>query len=168
MLRFIAKRYAKAQYRFRQEVEAATNDLNAGLALRTAAEKHKLVAQLTEQADQMDTRIKEVSEMEEKGFWLCGKCGAENIDAPAVPQAEGSVIHCDCGEPMKLIKRDRMNGQEKYESDRERKDAEDLSKAKREQAKAEEENAAQSEKAAKYFQALATNTRNTAEKIRKL
>jgi hypothetical protein len=168
MLRFIAKRYAKAQYRFRQEVEAATNDLNAGLALRTAAEKRTLAAQLTEQADQMDARIREVSEMEEKGYWMCNKCGSEDTNTPPIPQEEGHAIYCKCGEPMKLIKRDQMTGQEKYESDRERKDAEDLSKAKCDQAKAEEDNAAQSEKAAKYFQSLATNTRNTAEKIRKL
>jgi hypothetical protein len=171
MLRFIAKRYAKAQYRFRQEVEAATNDLNAGLALRTAAEKHKLAAQLTEQADQMDARIKEVSEMEEKGYWLCEN-GHETVGGSVFRTVNGvetdTCTHDGCSKPTKHIRRDQMTGQEKYESDRERKDAEDLSKAKRDQAKAEEENAAQSEKAAKYFQALATNTRNTAEKIRKL
>ena len=167
MLRFIARRWAKAAYLFRQEVEAETNLLNAGLALRTAAEKHKLAAQLTEQADQMDARIKEVAELEERGFMLCDN-GHEN--AGAVVHKDGVDMNAcfECGSPTKLIKRDLMTGQEKYESDRERKDAEDLSKAKREQAKAEEDNAAQSEKAAKYLQALATNTRNTAEKIRKL
>jgi hypothetical protein len=166
MFRFIAKRYAKAQYRFRQEVEAATNDLNAGLALRTATEKHKLAAQLTEQADQMDARIKEVGEMEEKGYYVCEDGHEFVVDSDVDPIMEHGRT---CGKEPMFIKRDQMTGQEKYESDRERKDAEDLSKAKREQAKAEEENAAQSEKAAKYFQALATNTRNTtAEKIRKL
>ena len=69
---------------------------------------------------------------------------------------------------MKLIKRDQMTGQEKYESDRERKDAEDLAKAKRDQAKAEEDNAAQSEKAAKYFQGSPRITGHVAEKVRRL
>lgn len=168
MLRFIAKRYAKAQYRFRQEVEAATNELNAGLALRTAAEKRKLAAQLTEQADQMDARIKEVGEMEEKGYWLCEKCGSEDAATPPVPQEDGHAIHCKCGEPMKLIKRDQMTGQEKYESDKERKDAVDMAQQKRDQAKAEEENAAQSEKTAKYMQTLAQHNRNVAEKVRRI
>jgi hypothetical protein len=42
MLRFFARHWARTQYMFRQETEADTNDLNAGLALRIAAEKHKL------------------------------------------------------------------------------------------------------------------------------
>jgi hypothetical protein len=45
------------------------------------------------------------------------------------------------GKPAKFIKRDQMTGQEKYDSDKERKEAEDIAKSKREQAKAEEENA---------------------------
>jgi hypothetical protein len=175
MLRFIARRYAKAAYVFRQEVEASTNELNAGLALRTAAEKHKLAAQLTEQADQMDARIKEMDAKLETGFWECEN-GHEwesmpNVRPDAKRPANLCVVNVDgkeCGGEVKLIKRDQMTGQEKYESDRERKDAEDLSKAKRDQAAAEEDNAAQSEKAAKYLQALATNIRNTTEKIRKL
>ena len=99
MFKFIARRWAKAAYVFRQEVEADTNVLNAGLALRTAAEKHKLAAQLTEQADQMDARIKEVAEMEEKGYWICDKCGTEDMVTPSVSQEEGHAIHCKCGEP---------------------------------------------------------------------
>jgi hypothetical protein len=165
MLRFIAKRYAKAQYRFRQEVEAATNDLNAGLATRLAKEKRDLVSGLNAEADAMDARIKEVGELEEKGFYSC-----ENGHESTIGDLKGSDqwVCSICHEPAKFIKRDQMTGQEKYESDKERGEAEDIAKQKRDQAKAEEDNAAQSEKAAKYFQALATNTRNTAEKIRKL
>src|ERR1039458_923880 len=168
MLRIFARWWARKKYVLSQEVEAATNDLNAGLSLRLSTEKRALIEKLNKEADEMDARIKQVSEMEEKGFWLCGKCGAENIDAPAVPQAEGSVIHCDCGEPMKLIKRDQMTGQEKYESDKERKEAEDIAKSKREQAKAEEENAVNGEKTAKYFKGLAENNRTIANRIRQL
>jgi len=146
-------------------VEASTNELNAGLALRTAAEKHKLAAQLTEQADQMDARIKEVSAMEERGYYVCEDGHEFVVESSVDPIMEHGRT---CGKEPTFIKRDQMTRQEKFESDRERKDAEDLSKAKRDQAKAEEDNAAQSEKAAKYFQSLAANTRNTAEKIRKL
>ena len=71
MRKFIGRRWAKAAYVFRREVEAETNLLNAGRALRTAAEKRTLARQLTERADQMDARIKEVYEMEEKGYYVC-------------------------------------------------------------------------------------------------
>jgi len=168
MFGFIAKRYAKTRYVFNQLTEAATNDLNAGLSLRLATEKRALIEKLNREADEMDARIKQVGEMEEKGFWLCGKCGAENVDAPAVPQVEGVTIHCECGDAMKLIKRDQMTGQEKYESDKERKEAEDIAKQKREQAKAEEENAVNGEKTAKYFHGLAENNRTIATRIRQL
>lgn len=165
MLSFIARHWARTRYAFNQLTEAATNDLNAGLALRTADEKRKLAGQLTEQADQMDARIKEVAEMEEKGFYSC-----ENGHEGSIGDLKGSDqwVCSVCYAPAKYIKRDQMIEQEKYESDRERKDAEDLAKAKRDQAKAEEEGAGESEKAAKYFKGLAQSNRSLADKIRKL
>jgi len=179
MLRFIAKRYAKIRYQFAQLTEAASNDLNAGLALRQAAEKRTLAAQLTKEADEMDARIKKFSAMEEQGYWLC-EAGHEN-DGPE-PKSAGEVKVCfecvkngvkqdgpdDPKRLMKFIKRDQMTGQEKYESDKERGEAEDVAKQKRDQAKAEEEAAAQSEKTAAYFRGLAENNRRVAEKVRRL
>jgi hypothetical protein len=38
MLSFIAKRYAKVRFRFKQEVKAATNDRNTGLAIGLSTE----------------------------------------------------------------------------------------------------------------------------------
>lgn len=61
-----------------------------------------------------------------------------------------------------------MTGQEKYESDKDRGEAEKVAQSQREQAKAEGENAANSEKTAKYFRDLATNNRTIADKIRRL
>ena len=72
----------------------------------------------------------------------------------------------ECGGEGKLIKRDEMSGQEKYESDKDRKDAEGIAKSKREQAKAEQENVEGSKKSAVYFQGLAKNGRALADKIR--
>jgi hypothetical protein len=46
MLRFLARRWAKIQNIFHAETEAANNDLNARLALSTAAEKRKLISAL--------------------------------------------------------------------------------------------------------------------------
>jgi hypothetical protein len=194
MIRFFAKRYARVRYRFNQETEAASNDLNAGLATRLAKEKRTLVARLNAEADQMDARITEVGEMEEKGYWLCengheiqlschcaGNSGEAIVHTAACPLPDDATkdgqpianavtsLRCDdCGKPMKYIRRDQMTGQEKYESDKERKDAEEIAKQKRDQAKAEEENAAQSEKTAQYFRGLAENNRKIAEKVRRL
>lgn len=192
MIRFIAKRYAKARYRFKQEVEAETNELHAKLAERLAKEKRTNAAQLTKEAEQMEARIKEVEEMENKGYYLC-EDGHEAASCDHAPMPEdykecddcakkpGSPYLCadclerrspsiciQCGKPTKLIKRDQMTGQEKYESDKERGDAQDIAKQKRDQAKAEEDSAVESDKAAKYFRSLSQNNRSVANKIRAL
>lgn len=169
MLKFIAKRWAKTRYVFNQHVEAATNDLNAGLALRTAADKRDLSARLTKEADEMDARIKELDEKLDKGFWECEK-GHENSDAQRMPcETGGDVAACiECKAPVKFIRRDQMTGQEKYESDKERGEAEKMAADKRAQAKATEDSAAESEKASKYFRDLAQSNRAVAEKVWKL
>jgi len=69
---------------------------------------------------------------------------------------------------MKFIKRSEMSGQEKYESDKERGEAEKIAQNKRDQAKATEEEAANSERTAKYLQGLAESGRALANKIRNL
>jgi hypothetical protein len=171
MLRIFARYWAKKKYIFSQEVAAATNDLNAGLSLRLSTEKRALIEKLNKEADEMDARIKEVSEMEEKGYWLCenGHENNESVQTTAFSGIEIIPPLCkDCQKPAKFIKRDLMTGQEKYESDKERKEAEDIAKQKREQAKAEEENAVNGEKTAKYFNGLAANNRTIAERIRQL
>ena len=71
MFRFIAKVAAKIAYRWRQEKEAETNLLHAGLASGLDQEKRELIARVTKEADDMDARIKEAADMEEKGFWEC-------------------------------------------------------------------------------------------------
>jgi hypothetical protein len=167
MLRIFARFWARQKYIFSQEVEAATNDLNAGLSLRLATEKRALIERLDKEADDMDARIKEVGEMEEKGYWLCDNGHEHNTSALSTEIGKEHIC-LDCRETTKLIKRDQMTGQEKYESDKERAQAEDIAKQKRDQAKAEEENAANGEKTAKYFRGLAENSRTIAERIRNL
>lgn len=164
MLRMFARWWARKKYVLSQEVEAATNDLNAGLSLRLSTEKRALIEKLNKEADEMDARIKEVSEMEEKGFYSCEN-GHENASARHGDGLSGCL---NCNSISKFIKRSEMTGQEKYESDKERKEAEDVAKSKRDQAKAEEENAANGEKTAKYFHGLAENNRTIASRIRHL
>jgi hypothetical protein len=129
MFRALARWWAKRKYTWKQEVEAATNDLHAGLSLRLAAEKRAQIEQLNGEADAIEENIKKVD-------------------------AE------DAGKEI--------TAQEKYESDRERREAEKIVDSKRQTAKAEEENAVGSEKAAKYFQGQAANNRTVADKIRAL
>lgn len=181
MLRFIAKRYAKAQYRFRQLVEAETNELHAKLADQLAKEHRTSAAQLAKEADEMDARIKEVEEMELKGYWACdegherlNRCSCADQDFEPFVHSEAcplcpvnGVVRCQNGQPMKLIKRDQMSGQEKYESDKERGEAQDIAKQKRAQAEEEVKSAEESEKAAKYFRGISKNNRTVAERVRR-
>lgn len=171
MLRFIAKRYAKAQYQFRQLVEAETNELHAKLAARLAKEHRDNAAQLTKEADQMEERIRTFTDMEAQGYWLC-EDGHENYElgSTVFDKVEISLnpICASCGKPTKLIKRDHMTGQEKYESDKERGEAQDIANQKRAQAEEEMKSADESEKASKYFRSIAQNNRNVAEKLRRV
>jgi hypothetical protein len=68
MLRFFARIAATMQYVFRQEMEAETNLLHAGLASRLAIEKRDTAARFTKVGDSMDAGIKEVEDREDKGF----------------------------------------------------------------------------------------------------
>jgi hypothetical protein len=169
MLRFIGRRWAKINYIFRQEKEAATNELLSKLALRTAGEHRDLAAKLGADADAMDARIKELDEKLDQGFWECEN-GHES-DASSgntAVDSTGQVPLCACNAPKKFIKRDQMTGQEKYESDKERGEAQKMADQKRAQAKAAEEDAANSEKTAKYFRDLAQSNRSVAERVRRL
>lgn len=168
MLTFIARRFAKLQYRFRQITEAETNELHAKLADQLAKEKREASANLTKEADEMDARIKEVSDMEERGYWTCENGDEITEGEAAVLSGSARPERCPlCNAQGKFIKRDQMSGQEKYESDKERGEAQDIAKEKRQQAEAQEQSAQESDKAAKYFRQLAENNRSVAEKLRR-
>jgi hypothetical protein len=167
MLRAIAKIYAKLSYLFALEVESAKNEINAATAKRKADEKRKLVEQLNAEADAIEKNIKEVAEKEEKGYWLC-ECGKENSDVPPLPQTTGHKVHCDCGKEMKLVKRSDMSGQEKYESDKELKDAEKIIAEKRALATQEATNVSEGEKVAQMLRGRAADSRAFADKIRQI
>lgn len=59
MLRILARFWAKRRYIFNTELDAATNDLNAGLSARRAEEKRQLVAQLNADAEAIYKNINE-------------------------------------------------------------------------------------------------------------
>jgi hypothetical protein len=169
MIRALAKWAAKKYYVFNQEFQASTADLHAGLSLRLAGEKRELIEKLNKEADDIEANIKAVDEKLATGYWECEN-GHEEPQSTAFAEIELEIARqCStCHKPMKMVRRDLMTGQEKYESDREKAEAQKIATNKRAQAKAEEENAAGSEQTAKYFQDQAKNNRTIAERIRSL
>jgi len=129
MIRLLAKIYASLAYRFKLEKEAATNEINAALSTKRAAEKRELVNQLNAEADEIEANI------------------AKEEETPEYKKLEG---------------------QEKYEADREKNDAKKIVADKRATAKTESEAVSEGERGAQYFRQLAANSRIVAEKIRRL
>jgi hypothetical protein len=193
MTKFFARLWAKHSYVFQLEHEAARTEINARLAENLAAERRQTVAKLcaeadevesklNKEADELDARIKEYSAKEEAGFWLCenGHESPEPLYSKAFSGIELSPPFCPtCQKPAKHVKRSEMTGQEQYESDKERRDAEKMSAEKRAAAKTEstsrraaakeeEDKAEGGEQTAKVFRANAENARIVANKIRNL
>ena len=152
-----------------------------------------LIERLNKDADEIETNIKAVDEKLATGYWECenghefnAQCNCAGNDGFALVHAQGcilegvtlqdgkptdskSVLNCpECSKPAKFISRTTVTGQEKYESDKERNEAQTIAENKRATAKAEEENAVGSEKAAQYFKGQAANNRQVADKIRAL
>jgi hypothetical protein len=61
MIRIIARFWAKRRYIFRQEMEAALNDLNAAVSFDRAKDKRDLVAQLNKEAEDIEKNIEKVA-----------------------------------------------------------------------------------------------------------
>ena len=103
--------------------------------------------------------------MEEQGFWLCEK-GHETATPPTSGN-QGDL--CDeCRAPTKLIERSEMTGQEKYESDKDRKEAEDLLTARRQEITGKETEAGQQDATATYLRQQSESSRTLADSLRKL
>src|ERR1035441_3142051 len=129
MLNLIAKWWAKKRYVWAELSQAANLDLNASAAQYKANQRREEVKALTEQADAIEANIKRLDELEEKGYWLCEN-GHENGDAILPEGAEQRACPV-CRKPAKYIRKDLMTGQEKYESEKERKEAVQMAEANR-------------------------------------
>jgi hypothetical protein len=167
MLRLIARIRAKHSYAFQLETEASKNLINAGLAEKRAGEKRAYAENLEKQAVSIEKRIADVVEMEEKGYWLCEN-GHEQVNTSGATEVKSTISCYECGKDAKFIKRSAMTGQEQYESDKERKEAEKVIENKRVIAKQELETAKGGEDAAKVFRQNAEYARTVAGKIRAL
>jgi len=169
MLRFVLTRFAKLSYISKLEKEAGLNIWMGKVQQAKGAAERKQAADMKSDADAREARIKEMAEMEEKGFFTCEN-GHEQADAPSFFEGkEITAPKCDaCGKPLTLIKRATMSGQEKYESDKARKESEDLLADLRTQIKAHEHQAGVHEAAADYFMNRAEKARAEADDVRKV
>jgi hypothetical protein len=165
--RFLAQWWARRKYIWKQELEAVTEDLQASLSAQRAQEKRSAAVQLRKEAEDMEARVAQIAEMEDKGFWQCEDGHEqENTDPDSVPKLS---IPCDqCNKPAKLVKRDLMTGQEKYESDKGRKEVETMIQNKRQTADQYDKDAQGGDDTAKHFRRQAASSREVADRLRKL
>ena len=193
MIRSLARWYARRKYRWATELEAGVADLQAALSAQRAGQKRDMAAQLRKEAEGMEAHVASMTEMEEKGFWLCDN-GHEKADAflrtslkPDFKECDdcaknpGSPVLCDdclkrragrtcldCKAPTKFIKRDLMTGQEKYESDKQRKEVETMIAEKKKLADQYDTDAKGGEDTAKHFTRQAASSREVADRLQKL
>ncbi|HVB33732.1 MAG TPA: hypothetical protein VNJ52_05080 [Patescibacteria group bacterium] len=158
---------------WKEEFEAAVHELNAKAALSQAKDKRDLMAQVSKEADAIEARIAELVKKEEKGFWLCEN-GHESNGSKDVRIVSGhppaDPKQCEkCGATLKFVKRSEMTGQEQYESDKERNEAEKVLQSKRDYAEKQlPEEIKQHETTASHFQRQAAQSRAFADRLRKL
>jgi hypothetical protein len=169
MFRAILTRWAKLSYRAKLEREAGLQIWMGRVQQAKGAAERKQATDMKADADAREARIKEMAEMEEKGFFTCEN-GHEQADAPSFFEGkEITAPKCDaCGKPLTLIKRATMSGQEKYESDKDRKESEDMLADLRTQIEAHEKQAGVHEAAADYFMTRAKQARAEADEVRRV
>lgn len=130
MIRVFAKWWAKKQYIWKQEVEAATAELHAGLSLKLAAEKRAQIVQLNKEADDIEANIKAVDERLETGYFECENGHEPEVVRPSHTSTDNLCPVCDA--KVKWASRANMTGQEKYDADKERTETQTIA---REQAR---------------------------------
>jgi hypothetical protein len=178
MLRALAKMWAKLSYVWQLEIEGSKSELNSKVAAQNAETSRKLALQLNAEADGIDKNIEAEEERLEKGYWECengheaAKCDLGLCDEHEAMQCDecktGTKNCADCGKPMKLIKLSEMSGQEKYELDKQKKEAQGMVAEKRKMADQEVENVTNREQTAEMLAGNAENARSFADKIRAL
>jgi len=164
----MARVWAKWAYVFNKYRESEAHILSAKVAERNAGLTKTLIAQLAKDADTMEARIKQMAEMEEKGFWECEN-GHETTETSSELNPDKSIPMCsECGKPAKLVKRSEMSGQEKYEADKDKKEAERLLAARRSEIAAQQTELENQVATGKYFRGQAQSSRTLAENLQKV
>jgi hypothetical protein len=169
MLRWILTRWAKLSYISKLEREAGLNVWMGRVQQAKGTAERTTAAALTKDADFRTQRIQEMAEMEEQGYWECENGHEIQFGPAGAEQIAGDAKFCpDCDKPTKLIKRSEMSGQEKYESDKGRKESEAMLADLRTQIEAHEHQAGVHEAAADYFMTRAQKARAEADDVRKV
>jgi hypothetical protein len=119
----------RKKYVWKEETAASMQDLNASAAQYRAGERRKAVTKLSANADAIDANIKRADDLQEKGYWLCDDGHADTAGPAEEGVSHGRCSKCD--KTMKYIRRDLMTGQEKYESEKKRGEAEKMAEANR-------------------------------------
>jgi hypothetical protein len=140
MLKFLARRWARIEYVFTLEREAAKSDINAAVATKNAHGHRTLADQLNAEADAVEANIAKVE--------------AEEAMRKSAPEYQ------------KLTKQEQY---EDEKASKKEKDAvlQDLAE-KRALAKESLENALNAEQTAQTLKGMADNSRSFAQKIRQL
>ncbi len=163
MIKSLARWWARRSYIWKLEKKAGEEELNAKLSALHAEQKRKDAEKLNAEADAIEKSVKEYAEKEERGFWRCENGHEFQGEAPAVPS-----VCPDCSSLTKYVKRSEMTGQEQYESDKERKDAEQMVKNHRERVTVLEKEVTQHEQTVQHFQREATRSHSVAEEVRQV
>lgn len=185
MLKALARRWAKLRYRFNEEVKAETLLINARSSERTAEKTKLFVQQLEAKAEATDAQaasleqgIKEVDEKMTTGFWQCEQGHEPAMSATKPDVIDGKIGDGTCPEcqgKLKWASLATMNGQEKYENEKERREVEKMAEGSRQQAaeirteiKRREADIENHLAIAKSFNDQAKRTRDFAELLREL
>ena len=172
MIKLLAKWWAKRTYIWKLEMEGGANEINAKLSAERAGDKRKLVVRLNGEAQQIDDHIAHEKEMLAKGFWECEDGHAFEGPAPEdLEQVDGAPkpqVCEECSKPMKYTKWDRFTPKEQYDETKDQEEALKIAEGKRQLAKQEEGNAKGGEQMAAKFRADAANSRQVADRVRKL
>jgi hypothetical protein len=161
-------------YIYKLEIEAGAADINSRLADQNAANRRKTVAQLNDQAKQIDDHIAHEKEMLQKGFWECEDGHAEEGPTPEeLKEKAGEAdvepqLCAECKKPLKYVKWDRLTPKEQYDENKDQEDALKIAASKRQLALQEEGNAKGGEQMASKFRQDAQNSRQTADRVRKV
>jgi hypothetical protein len=176
MIKLLARFWARRSYIWKIEKKAGEDELNAKLSALHAEQKRQEAEALNAEADAIEKSVKEFAENEEKGFWRCEDEheSEQEPERKVLPQNYNGEISddnlvtpaCACGKAAKFIKRSEMTGQEKYESDKERGDAEQMAKNRREKAAALAKEVSQLEGTAQHFRREADRSHLVAQEIK--
>ncbi len=169
MLRIIAKWWGKLSYRWKHEVDAAKDDLNAGLALVLAKGREEEVKEAFADADRIKEHIAQEMKALEEGYWECEDGHRPHKEELTPSDSEGK-FRCvkDCGKDVRYLKMSELTGKDKYEIEKELKDARTVEENKRQFAEGKKKEVENGHATAEHFKGRASNNREVSDRLKDL